>query len=128
VMPVWSETKNTVLRFIAASVPVNAYVVNFDALRLTDIDTVGGKNASLGEMIGMLSGAGVKVPGGFATTAQAYREFLAQEGLDARIRDELAKLDVDDVRALALLRHLAQLLDGEAGPPLDIGLVLACHS
>ena len=99
--PVWSETKNTVLRFIVASVPVNAYVVNFDALRLTDIETVGGKNASLGEMIRNLSGAGVRVPGGFATTAHAYREFLAQEGLDSRIRNELASLNVDDVRALA---------------------------
>ena len=68
---------------------------------MRDVDTVGGKNASLGEMIGALAGLGVRVPGGFATTASAYREFLSQGGLDARIRDKLAALDVDDVTALA---------------------------
>src|SRR6202035_2415609 len=63
--------------------------------------TVGGKNASLGEMIGSLARLGVQVPGGFATTAHAYREFLEQDGLDARISAELAALDVDDVARLA---------------------------
>ncbi|WP_371747996.1 phosphoenolpyruvate synthase [Hahella aquimaris] len=66
-----------------------------------DIDKVGGKNASLGEMISNLAHAGVTVPLGFATTAHAYREFLQTEGLDKRIHDELAKLDVNDVVALA---------------------------
>jgi pyruvate,water dikinase len=66
-----------------------------------DIETVGGKNASLGEMIGSLAALGVQVPGGFATTADAYREFLRQGGLDERIRAELAGLDVDDVTKLA---------------------------
>ena len=66
-----------------------------------DVETVGGKNASLGEMIGSLAQLGVQVPGGFATTAHAYREFLQQGGLDARIRAELAGLDVDDVAKLA---------------------------
>src|SRR3981081_1737843 len=66
-----------------------------------DVETVGGKNASLGEMIGSLANLGVRVPGGFATTAQAYREFLKQGGLDERIRKELAALNVDDVSALA---------------------------
>src|SRR5580693_6384163 len=66
-----------------------------------DVETVGGKNASLGEMIGSLTKLGVQVPGGFATTAQAYREFLKQKGLDERIRAELAGLDVDDVTKLA---------------------------
>jgi len=66
-----------------------------------DVETVGGKNASLGEMIGSLTKLGVQVPGGFATTADAYREFLKQGGLDARIRAELAGLDVDDVTKLA---------------------------
>jgi pyruvate, water dikinase len=66
-----------------------------------DVETVGGKNASIGEMIGSLAGLGVKVPGGFATTAQAYRDFLAQGGLDARIRRALADLDVDDVVKLS---------------------------
>jgi pyruvate,water dikinase len=66
-----------------------------------DVETVGGKNASLGEMIGSLANLGVHVPGGFATTAQAYRDFLKQGGLDERIRAELAALNVDDVSALA---------------------------
>jgi pyruvate,water dikinase len=70
-------------------------------LRMTDLDKVGGKNASLGEMIGGLSAAGIRVPGGFATTAEAYRAFLAADGLDARIRDRLVKLDPRDVEALA---------------------------
>jgi pyruvate,water dikinase len=68
---------------------------------MKDVESVGGKNASLGEMIGRLSGAGVRVPDGFATTAQAYRDFLAQGGLAARIGRELAGLDVDDVGRLA---------------------------
>jgi pyruvate,water dikinase len=68
---------------------------------MQDVETVGGKNASLGEMIGSLTKLGVQVPGGFATTAQAYREFLKQGGLDERIRAELAGLDVDDVTQLA---------------------------
>jgi pyruvate,water dikinase len=66
-----------------------------------DLDRVGGKNASLGEMIGALAKLGVHVPGGFATTAQAFREFLEQDGLVNRIRAELAALDVDDVTRLA---------------------------
>src|SRR5213076_1665756 len=68
---------------------------------MRDIETVGGKNASLGEMIGALARLGVQVPGGFATTAHAYREFLEQGALAARIRGELTKLDVDDVARLA---------------------------
>jgi pyruvate,water dikinase len=68
---------------------------------MKDVESVGGKNASLGEMIGRLAGAGVRVPDGFATTAQAYRDFLAQEGLGARIAGALDGLDVDDVARLA---------------------------
>jgi pyruvate,water dikinase len=68
---------------------------------MTDVDAVGGKNASLGEMISQLSDAGVRVPGGFATTAHAFRIFLAHNGLDARIAARLAGLNTDDVRALA---------------------------
>jgi pyruvate, water dikinase len=78
-----------------------SYVLPFEQLRMTDVDTVGGKNASLGEMISQLSDAGVRVPGGFATTAQAFRDFLAQTGLDKKIADRLTTLDADDVRALA---------------------------
>jgi pyruvate, water dikinase len=80
---------------------VNAYVIPFEQLGLRDIDSVGGKNASLGEMIRSLTQLGVQVPGGFATTAQAYREFLVQDGLEARIRTELEALNVDDVNQLA---------------------------
>ena len=77
------------------------YILWFDQLGMGDVERVGGKNASLGEMISNLSGAGVTVPGGFATTAHAYREFLAHEGLNERINQALARLDVDDVAELA---------------------------
>ena len=76
-------------------------IISLDTLRMTDVARVGGKNAALGEMIGELSATGVRVPGGFATTADAFREFLARDGLAGRIRRRLADLDVSDVRALA---------------------------
>ena len=78
-----------------------ALVVPLDQLRMTDVEAVGGKNASLGEMISQLAASGVRVPGGFATTAHAFREFLRHGGLTERIGARLARLDVDDVRALA---------------------------
>lgn len=83
-----------------------AYVASFENLRMTDVESVGGKNASLGEMISQLAEAGVRVPGGFATTAKAFRDFLdysAGDGptLSRRIADRLASLDVDNVKALA---------------------------
>ncbi len=78
-----------------------SYVVPFENLRMTDVDSVGGKNASLGEMISQLSTAGVRVPGGFATTADAFRDFLKLSGLDARIANRLSTLNPEDVRALA---------------------------
>ncbi|MCF8211448.1 MAG: phosphoenolpyruvate synthase, partial [Rhodoferax sp.] len=77
-----------------------ALVVPFEKLRMTDVDSVGGKNASLGEMISHLP-TGVKVPGGFATTAYAFREFLKFEGLADKINAKLLTLDTEDVRALA---------------------------
>jgi pyruvate,water dikinase len=77
------------------------WVVPFQELRMTDVDTVGGKNSSLGEMISQLAAAGVRVPGGFATTAAAFRAFLDHGGLRQRINDRLSSLNVDDVRALA---------------------------
>ena len=77
------------------------YVIWFDQLGMDDVERVGGKNASLGEMISNLANVGVSVPGGFATTADAYRDFLAHEGLADRINAELDQLDVDDVNALA---------------------------
>ena len=76
-------------------------VVWFDKLGINDIEHVGGKNASLGEMISQLSSVGVTVPTGFATTANAYRNFLAQGGLQDKINDSLAQLDINDVKALA---------------------------
>ncbi len=78
-----------------------ALVVPFEHLRMSDVEAVGGKNASLGEMISQLADAGVSVPGGFATTAHAFREFLRAGGLAERIAELLEALDVDDVRALA---------------------------
>ena len=80
---------------------MNDYVIPFERLRRNDVETVGGKNSSLGEMISSLANLGVRVPGGFATTAQAYRDFLQQDALDERIRSELASLNVDDVAKLA---------------------------
>src|SRR5882672_6920720 len=77
-------------------------IIDLAALRMNDVASVGGKNASLGEMISQLGGAGVRVPGGFATTANAYREFLTRGGLNGRIAERLGRLDVNDVSALAL--------------------------
>jgi pyruvate,water dikinase len=81
------------------------YVIWFDELRMTDVGKVGGKNASLGEMISQLSNTGVRVPGGFATTADAYRNFLGQSmeqgTLAERIEKILATLDIEDVATLA---------------------------
>ncbi|WIX34822.1 phosphoenolpyruvate synthase [Salinicola sp. JS01] len=77
------------------------FIITFDQLGMGDVERVGGKNASLGEMISNLADAGVTVPGGFATTAHAYREFLKHEGLNDRINAELATLDVDDTETLA---------------------------
>ncbi|MBI3157814.1 MAG: phosphoenolpyruvate synthase [Burkholderiales bacterium] len=86
---------------MSQSALATALVVPFENLRMTDVEVVGGKNASLGEMISQLAHAGVSVPGGFATTAHAYREFLRAAGLTERIDALLTALDVDDVRALA---------------------------
>src|SRR5882762_6168249 len=125
VTPVWSETKNT-LRLLtpvrlhrfrptgaAGSVPcaeivdntplrlpgknaLSEYVLSFAAVGLRDIERVGGKNASIGEMLGALTQLGVRVPRGFATTAEAFREFLRQGGLEGRINAELDALDSAD--------------------------------
>ncbi|MGY6553087.1 MAG: phosphoenolpyruvate synthase [Wenzhouxiangella sp.] len=80
---------------------MSEYILWLEKLGMGDLEQVGGKNASLGEMISHLTDAGVSVPGGFATTAQAYRDFLDQSGLAERIRAELESLDEEDTRALA---------------------------
>ncbi|HLF98568.1 MAG TPA: phosphoenolpyruvate synthase [Methylococcaceae bacterium] len=80
---------------------MNAFILEFKDLGLDDVSRVGGKNASLGEMIRQLSRSGVSVPGGFATTSHAFRAFLAQNGLDERIWAELERLDVNDTANLA---------------------------
>jgi pyruvate,water dikinase len=76
------------------------YIISLDQLTINDVERVGGKNASLGEMIGNLSALGVSVPTGFATTADAYREFLARDGLDKKINDRLNSLDVNNISDL----------------------------
>ena len=92
--------------FNASATAGATYVAAFETLRMTDVDSVGGKNSSLGEMISQLSSAGVRVPGGFATTAQAFRDFLSYsidggQPLAQRIATRLESLNIDDVRALA---------------------------
>ncbi|WP_313085063.1 phosphoenolpyruvate synthase [Pseudomonas sp.] len=97
------------------------YVVSLAKLGNHDVERVGGKNASLGEMISNLAGAGVSVPGGFATTAQAYRDFMELSGLNEQIHALLDALDVDDVNALA--KAGAQIrgwvMEAEFPPKLD---------
>jgi len=102
----------------------NDYIVPLDALTMADVPRVGGKNASLGEMIRNLASAGVRVPGGFATTAQAFRDFLAANGLTERIRARLATLDVNDVDALAAAgaQIRAEILAAQLPAALDAGI------
>ena len=85
---------------MSARFDATALVVPFENLRMSDVEVVGGKNASLGEMISQLP-QGVRVPTGFATTAHAFRQFLAHDGLAEKISQRLAALDTEDVRALA---------------------------
>jgi len=104
-------------------------VIWLDRLRMSDLAQVGGKNASLGEMIGELRAEGVRVPGGFATTAFAFREFLEQDGLASRIDQALANLDVDDVATLARTGAEIRSWVGDARLPpkleTDIGAAYA---
>jgi len=99
---------------------VSTYTVPFEQLGMHDVERVGGKNASIGEMIGNLARVGVKVPGGFATTAAAYREFLAAGGLAGRIHTALETLDVDDVDRLAATG--AQIREWILATPFPPGL------
>ena len=94
-----------------------ALVVPFENLRMTDVESVGGKNASLGEMISQLP-QGVRVPTGFATTAHAFRQFLAHDGLADKISAKLAKLDTEDVRALAQVgAEIRAMVEAQPFPP-----------
>ena len=97
------------------------YVLWLQELGMNDVEIVGGKNASLGEMIQNLTDLGVRVPGGFATTAYAYREFLAQDDMDERIQAELDALDADDVNALAVTGAKIRnwIMQAEFQPELD---------
>ena len=106
------------------------YIVPLDQLSMADVPRVGGKNASLGEMIGSLAGAGVQVPGGFATTAQAFWAFLDHNDLRARIQARLASLDVADVTALAATgAEIRGWVEAATLPPaLEAGLVDAYRS
>ncbi len=102
---------------------MEALVIPFEKLRMTDVDKVGGKNASLGEMISQLADSGVRVPGGFATTAHAYRIFLGQSGLDKKINATLDALDVDDVNAL--VRTGAEIRQSILDTPFPTELTIA---
>jgi pyruvate,water dikinase len=96
---------------------MSANIAWFKDIGLGDVDSVGGKNASLGEMVQHLSKAGVSVPDGFATTAEAYRRFLAHDGLADRINGLLSDLDVDDTRRLAEVGHeIRDAVEAQAFP------------
>ncbi len=119
------------------------HVVPFEDLRMTDVESVGGKNASLGELISQLAASGVRVPGGFATTAHAFREFLRRNELTERIDARLQGLNTEDVKALAecgaeirgwivaaplpealeqeIRRHYQRMVD-EAGAPISVAV------
>jgi len=103
------------------------YILWFDTLGMNDVGRVGGKNASLGEMISSLTAAGVRIPGGFATTAAAYRDFLAQNGLAQRIHETLSPLDIEDVEALAATgAQIRQwILDTPFQPRLEEAIIAA---
>jgi pyruvate,water dikinase len=98
----------------------SSLVVGFENLRASDVDTVGGKNSSLGEMISQLAGAGVRVPGGFATTAEAFRQFLTHSKLKERIAEALRGLDTNDVKALAKAGKMIRQWIIEAPFPADL--------
>ncbi|MFZ2508177.1 MAG: phosphoenolpyruvate synthase [Steroidobacteraceae bacterium] len=108
---------------------MTGYIRQFGKLGLADIDSVGGKNASLGEMFCRLGQAGVRVPDGFATTAQAYRDFLAQDRLGTRLHQQLADLDVGDVARLAETgaRIRRMILDTPFQPRLQQEVLAACE-
>ena len=129
-MAVAARRELSIVHFLDAKTrepDLEPYVIKLDQLGMSDVEMVGGKNASLGEMISNLSSLGVTVPGGFATTSAAYRDFLANDGLDERIRSELDGLDVDDIAVLTAagqkIRHW--ILDTELPDKLKSDLETA---
>jgi pyruvate,water dikinase len=108
---------------------VQQYVLWYQQLGMNDVDKVGGKNASLGEMISNLSGAGVKVPGGFATTAYAFNEFLEVSGLEKKIHDVLDELDVEDISELTETGEKIRnwIIETPFQPELEVAIVDAYH-
>src|SRR6218665_3052265 len=95
-----------------------ALVVPFEHLRMTDVESVGGKNASLGEMISQLAASGIPVPGCFAPPPHAFRQSLAHNGLADRIATRLSTLNTDDVRALAEAgAEIRRWIEGTPFPP-----------
>ncbi|WP_270806164.1 phosphoenolpyruvate synthase [Aeromonas sp. QDB62] len=103
------------------------YVLWYEQLGMQDVERVGGKNASLGEMISNLSGAGVSVPGGFATTAFAFNEFLESSGLNGKIHHLLDNLDVDDIAALNRAGQQIRdwVIDAPFQPELELAIRVA---
>ncbi len=97
-----------------------ALVLEFEQVGIKDVPLVGGKNASLGEMIRQLASQGVNVPNGFATTAYAYQHFIASAGLEAKLRELFAELDVDDVRSLQKVGRQARSLMLQTPFPQDL--------
>ncbi|HLX24656.1 MAG TPA: PEP/pyruvate-binding domain-containing protein, partial [Usitatibacter sp.] len=96
----------------------NRYVLPLETLRMADVSSVGGKNASLGELISQLAATGVRVPGGFATTAQAFDDFLAHNNLVETIGKIVAAVDVDDVGALGKAgAQVRAMVERAAFPP-----------
>lgn len=100
------------------------YVLRLDQVGMNDVEKVGGKNASLGEMLQELTGANVKVPNGFATTAQAYRDFISHGDLETKINDKLKTLDTNDIQALkdAGLTIRNWIMDAEFQPELETAI------
>ncbi|MBS0003589.1 MAG: phosphoenolpyruvate synthase [Thioalkalivibrio sp.] len=104
-----------------------SWVIDLAALTMNDVAQVGGKNASLGELLGNLAEAGVQVPGGFATTADAFRAHLAQNGLDQRIKARLAGLDIDDIQALQTAGREVRGWIEEASLPDELEMMVREH-
>jgi phosphoenolpyruvate synthase/pyruvate phosphate dikinase len=139
----WGKEATLQVNFIEERKWAMDYIARFETLSMHDVDKVGGKNSSLGEMIHNLTDKGVRVPGGFATTADAFREYLAHNGLADRIAAKLTTLNVDDTQALAEagreirgwmmeaplpagleagIRHNHRLMCAEAGEDLEFAV------